>query len=106
MSGSRSITDEGDLLDNVHPGDILRHDFLIGGELPLTEVSEGTGIDPDRLSRLLDGEISVDADLDLRLGRHFDMSEGFFMRLQQSFDIEEAKRAHGDEFDRIVPRAA
>lgn len=106
MSGSRTTTDGDDLLDNVHPGDVLRHDFLIGSELPLAEVSEGTGIDPDRLSRLLDGRIPVDADLDLRLGRYFDMSEGFFLRLQQSFDIEEAKRAHGDEFDRIVPRAA
>ncbi len=106
MSGSRTIIEDDDRLDNVHPGDILRHDFLIGSELPLAEVSEGTGIEQARLMRLLDGKIAVDADLDIRLGRYFDMSEGFFLRLQQSYDLEEAKRTYGDEFDRIVPRAA
>ena len=32
MSESRIITEDEDLLDNVHPGDILREDFLIRGE--------------------------------------------------------------------------
>ena len=51
MSGSRTITTEGnDRLPNVHPGDILRHDFLIGSEIPLREVAEGAGISSVRLT--------------------------------------------------------
>jgi addiction module HigA family antidote len=106
MSGSRTITRDEDRLDNVHPGEILREDFLIGSEIPLDEVSGGTGIARDRLEALLVGAVAVDADIDLRLGRYFGMSEGFFLRLQNGYDLEEVRRSRGRELDGIVPRAA
>ena len=40
------------------------------------------------------------------LGRYFRMSEGFFLRLQDSYELLEAKRALKGDLDRIVPRAA
>lgn len=106
MSGSRIITADEDWLDNVHPGDILRHDFLIGSEIPFDEVTQGTGISPDTLSKLLDGKIAMDATTDLRLSRYFGVSEGIFMALQNDYEIEEAKRDLNGALDRIVPRAA
>lgn len=106
MSGSRTITEDDDRLDNVHPGAILREDFLIGSEIPLDEVSSGTGINRGRLSAILSGKEAVDANVDLRLARYFGMSEGFFLGLQIDFDLEEERRAHGDELDRIARRAA
>lgn len=106
MSGSKTTTRGDDLLDNVHPGEILREDFMIGSEVPLVEVSSATGIDGDLLQTLLDGGVAVDANLDLRLGRYFGMSEGYFLRLQNSYDLEEERRAHGDELARIARRAA
>lgn len=106
MSGSRTITKDEGRLDNVHPGDVLREDFLVGREIPLIEVATGAGIDEGRLAGLVAGEISIDADLDLRLGRYFGMSEGFFLRLQNSYDLEEVLRIKGSELDRIVRRAA
>jgi plasmid maintenance system antidote protein VapI len=48
----------------------------------------------------------MDADLDLRLARYFGMSEGFFLGLQDDYELLEAKRALNGELDRIVPRAA
>jgi len=92
-------------LDNVHPGDILRDDFLIGSEIPLTEVVEATGVSATTLASLLDGKIAIDATTDLRLARYFGVSEGIFMALQTDYEIEEAKRALNGELDRIVPRA-
>jgi antitoxin HigA-1 len=106
MSGSRIITRDDDLLDNVHPGDILRHDFLIGSEIPLQEVAAGSGIEPVRLAAILDRDLAVDANIDLRLARYFGMSEGFFLGLQIDYDLEEERRAHGPELDRIIKRAA
>lgn len=106
MSGSRTITEADDWLDNVHPGDILREDFLIGSEIPLEEVAQGAGIPLDRLRDLIASKVAVDADLDLRLGRYFGMSEGYFLRLQNSYDLEAVRRARSAELDRIVPRAA
>jgi addiction module HigA family antidote len=106
MSRSRITTKGEDRLDNVHPGEILREDFLIGSQIPIDEVSLGSGIERQRLEDLLRGRIPVDADIDLRLGRYFGMSEGFFLRLQNHFDLEEVRRSRGGELDRIVPRAA
>lgn len=106
MSGSRTTTGDEDRLDNVHPGEILREDFLIGTDVPLGEVVAASGIPAQRLSALLSAEISVDADIDLRLGRYFGMSEGFFLRLQNSYDLEEVRRSKARDLDRIVPRAA
>lgn len=106
MSRSRTTTRDEDWLDNVHPGDILREDFLIGSEIPLEEVVSGSGIPLQTLKALLESQVPVDADIDLRLGRYFGMSEGFFLRLQNSYDLEEVRRSRGAELDRIVPRAA
>ncbi len=106
MSGSRTTTRAEDRLDNVHPGDVLREDFLIGSEIALTDIAGATGLEIDRLQRILDGKLSVDADADLRLGRYLGMSEGFFLRLQNSYDLEEVRRSRGSEIARIVKRAA
>ena len=106
MSGSRITTADEDRLDNVHPGDILREEFLIGSEIPLAEVATASGIDQSLLQRILQGNAAIDADTDLRLARYFGVSEGFFLGLQNDFDLEEVRRARGEELDRIVPRAA
>lgn len=106
MSGSRITIADEDRLDNVHPGDILREDFLIGSEIPLKEVAADTGIDPQRLAALVASKLDVDAAIDARLTRYFGMSDGFFLRLQNSYDLEEVIRRDADALDRITPRAA
>lgn len=110
MSGSKTIIEPGtgpdDRLDNVHPGDILRDDFLIGSEIPVSDVVQGTGIANDQLNAILSGSEPVTAAVDLRLARYFGVSEGFFLGLQIDFDLEEERREHGEELDRIARRAA
>ena len=106
MSGSRPTTGDDDLLDNVHPGAILREDFLIGSEIPAAQVAQATGLPLARLEALTAEREPVDAATDLRLARYLGMSEGFFLGLQIDYDLEEERRAHGGELDRIIPRAA
>lgn len=106
MSGLRTITTENDRLDNVHPGDILRHDFLIGSDIPVLDVVAGAGIAEGRLLAILDARLPVDADTDLRLARYFGLSEGVLLGLQIDYDLEEAKRTLNGSLDRIIPRAA
>jgi antitoxin HigA-1 len=106
MSGSRTIIEDEDRLDNVHPGSILREDFLIGSEIPVDEVAVGSGISADELIAIMDRRKDVDARIDLRLARYFGMSDGFFLRLQNHWDMEEVLRREGTELDRIVQRAA
>ncbi len=106
MSGSRITIADEDRLDNVHPGDILREDFLIGSEISIEEVVAGTGIDRAIIERIVASKHNIDASIDARLTRYFGMSEGFFLGLQHDYDIEEVRLREADELDRIVPRAA
>ena len=46
---------------------------------------------------------SVTADTDLRLCKYFGLSEGFFLRLQLTYDLMEAKRAIGKQIAKIKP---
>ena len=67
---------------------------------------QGTGIAADRLAAILAASAPVNAAVDLRLARYFGVSEGFFLGLQIDYDLEEERRRHGDELDRITQRAA
>ena len=106
MSGSRITIADDDRLDNVHPGDILREDFLIGSDISMEEVALGAGIDVDVLQEIVASRRDIDPAVDARLTRYFGMSDGFFLRLQVSHDVEEVQRNEAAELDRIVPRAA
>ena len=104
-SKSQTITDP-DWLHNSHAGEMLVSEFMEPLELDTATLAKALAIPVARLQAMIDGDEPVDADLDLRLARYFRMSEGFFMGLQTDYELLKAKRAKGDEFDRIVPRAA
>ena len=107
MSGSRTIiADDDDRLPNVHPGEILREDFLIGSEIAVAEVAPGSGVAASTLDALLREETAIDAEIDLRLARYFGMSEGFFLGLQHDYELEEAREALRLTLPQIARRAA
>ena len=106
MSGSRITTEDDERLDNVHPGAILREDFLVGGEIGVAEVASGARLPTQRIEAILAETAPIDAAADLRLAGYFGISEGFFLGLQIDYDLEEERRAHGEELSRIVRRAA
>ncbi len=105
MSKSRTITNP-DWLHNAHAGEMLVSEFMEPLGLDEEALAEAIAVDPSRLRAMIDGTLPVDGELDLRLGRYFRMSEGFFLRLQDSYELLEAKRALNGDLDRIVPRAA
>lgn len=104
-SKSPTITDP-DWLANEHAGQLLVTEFLEPAELGVEQVAANIGVAPERIALVIDGARPIDAELDLRLSRYFRMSEGFFLRLQDRYEIVEAKRALNGDLDRIVPRAA
>ena len=95
-----------DWLDNEHAGQMLVTEFLDPHELSVEQLAGDIAVAPDRVVEVIEGARPVDAELDLRLARYFGMSEGFFLRLQDRYEIVEAKRALNGALDRIVPRAA
>ena len=105
MSKSRTTTNP-DWLHNPHAGEMLATEFMEPLGLDPASLAVKLGVPAARLQAVLGGAEAVDGDLDLRLARYFGMSEGFFLRLQVSYELLEAKRALNGSLDGIVPRAA
>ena len=105
MSRSPITTDE-EWLHNPHAGELLASEFMEPLGLDAVSLASAIGIDAGRVDALLTGSARVDGEMDLRLARYFRMSEGFFLRLQDQFELREAKRSLQSDLDRIVPRAA
>lgn len=95
-----------DSLRNPHAGELLAQEFMEPLGLTAEPLAAALGIAQPRLEAVLSGQLRVDAELDLRLARYFRMSEGFFLRLQDQYELREAKRALNGDLERIVPRAA
>ncbi|GGY93706.1 HigA family addiction module antitoxin [Novosphingobium colocasiae] len=106
MSKSSTTTTDPDWLDNNHAGEMLVLEFMEPLGLTAAALAEALAIAPARLEGVIDGHMRMDADLDLRLARYFRMSEGFFLGLQDDYELLEAKRALNGDLERIVPRAA
>lgn len=105
MSRSQTTTNP-DWLHNAHAGELLVSEFMEPLGLDAPTLAKAIGADPMRLQSVIDGAAPMDGEFDLRLGRYFRMSEGFFLRLQASYELLEAKRALNGALDRIAPRAA
>lgn len=105
MSKSPTTTD-AEWLQNPHAGELLVSEFMEPLELDCAALAAAIGVDAARLSAVIAGTVRVDGEIDLRLARYFRMSEGFFLRLQDQYEIREAKRALDGDLDQIVPRAA
>ena len=105
MSKSPTTTDP-DWLHNSHAGELLVSEFM--EPLGMTEdaLASSLGVARTRLRDVIAGTKAMDAELDLRLARYFCMSEGFFLGLQDDYELLEAKRTLNGDLDRIVPRAA
>ena len=106
MTSKSSIIIDPDWLENEHAGQLLVTEFLEPANLRVDEVASAIGIAPERIVSVIEGTRPMDAELDLRLARYFRMSEGFFLRLQERYEIIAAKRALNGALDRIIPRAA
>lgn len=105
VSKSQTITNR-DWIENDHAGEMLASEFMEPLGLRSIDLAAAIDVSQLRIEALINGDAPVDGELDLRLTRYFRLSEGFFLRLQNQYDLLEAKRALNGALDRIVPRAA
>ena len=80
MSGKR--------LRPVHPGEVLREDFLEPLGLTQYRLARSLTVPPRRINEIVHGKRAVTADTALRLARFFGTSERFWLNLQTGFDLE------------------
>lgn len=89
------------LLPNIHPGEILREEFLIPMGISQYRLAKEIGVTEARISSICLGKRAITADTALRLAAFFGNSSAFWMGLQADYDTEEAARALSDVLGRI-----
>jgi addiction module HigA family antidote len=93
-------------LPPIHPGEILRDEFLAPMALTPYAVSKAIGVPRTRIERLAREETPLTADTALRLSRYFGTTAAFWMGLQAQYDLEIAADQINKELKRIEPRRA
>lgn len=88
-------------LPNIHPGEILKEEFLEPLNITAYRLSKDIFIPQTRISEILKGRRRVSADTALRLAKYFGTTAKFWLGLQDDYDIEEERRKNGGEFDEI-----
>ncbi len=90
-------------LPPVHPGEVLREDFLVPLNLSPYAVARAVGVPRTRIERLCNEQTAVTADTALRLAKAFGTTPTFWMGLQAQYDIERTEDEIGRRLDRIAP---
>ena len=97
----------GRRLPPVHPGEILRDEFLTPLELSVYRLAREIGVSRPRLNDIVLGRRAVTTDTALRLGRYFGTTPEFWINLQTRYDLDVAERTVRRKIEReVAPRAA
>ena len=90
------------LLPPVHPGEILREDFMKPLGLTINRLALELRVPATRIGEIVHERRRISADTALRLARYFGTSEHFWLNLQSHFDLEQQREILGDRLKREV----
>jgi addiction module HigA family antidote len=90
-----------DRLPNIHPGEVLREEFLIPLGISQYRLAKEIGVTEARISAICAGKRAITADTALRLAAFFGTTPGFWLGLQADYDTEEAARNLKGSLSRI-----
>ena len=90
------------LLPPIHPGEILREEFMKPLGLSANALAQRLGVTAARVNEIAKEQRGITADTALRLGRCFSTTPEFWMNLQQRYELEVARREVGVTVEREV----
>ena|SRR5687767_11790593 len=88
-------------LKNIHPGEVLKEEFLEPLGITAYRLSKDIFIPQTRISEILKGRRRVTADSALRFAKYFGTSAKFWLGLQDDYDLEEEQINMKSELDEI-----
>ena len=92
-------------LPPVHPGEVLRHDFMAPLGLTQNALAKAIGVTPMRVSEIVRGQRGITVDTTLRLSRYFNTRPAWWLDLQNHYDLELAADEMVTKIARIKPCA-
>lgn len=86
----------------VHPGEILKHDFMVPFGLSANQLALALQVATNRITHIINGQRSITAETALRLSQYFGTSAEFWMNLQARYDLLMAVEEIGDQIKKSI----
>ncbi|MHA4855136.1 HigA family addiction module antitoxin [Rhodococcus sp. MSC1_016] len=93
-------------LSPIHPGEILREDFLEPFGITQNRLATIIGVPPRRINEIVLGKRSITADTALRLAKAFGNSAQFWLNIQDRYELDLAADKLGDTLAKITRLSA
>ena len=88
-------------IKNIHPGEILKEEFLNEFHITAYKLAKDTNIPPTRISQIIKGKRSISADTALRFSKYFGTTPDFWLGLQMEYDLREESLTKAKEIKSI-----
>ncbi|WP_027544107.1 HigA family addiction module antitoxin [Bradyrhizobium sp. WSM2254] len=88
-------------LKPMHPGEVLREEFLIPLNMSAGALAKTCGLPRTRIERIANEQTGITADTALRLAKALGTTTELWLNLQNDYDIQIAKRNLGKALERI-----
>ena len=96
-----------DRLPPIHPGEILREEFLAPLGMSANELALALRVPATRINDIVNEKRGITADTALRLSRYFGTTPKFWTNMQASWELEVAEDQRGNAVRRdVLPRTA
>ena len=79
----------------LHPGEVLREEFLVPLNLSAGALAKACGLPRTRIERIVAEDVGITADTALRLAKALGTSAQLWLNLQTDFELETARRSIG-----------
>jgi addiction module HigA family antidote len=90
-------------LKNIHPGEVLKIEFLDALGISAYRLAKATFIPQTRISQIVAGKRRVSVDTALRFSKFFGNSAHFWIQLQSDYDLELESDLQRETLDKIQP---
>ncbi|MCA6121772.1 HigA family addiction module antidote protein [Bradyrhizobium sp. WSM 1704] len=90
-------------LPPMHPGEVLREEFLVPLALSAGALAKVCGVPRTRIERIANEETAITADTALRLAKALNTSAQLWLNLQTAYDVRTAEASLGNELSKIKP---
>ncbi len=87
----------------IHPGEVLREDFLEPLEMSANALANKLGVTPARINEIIREKRGVTADTALRLAKYFGGSAQFWLNLQSTYELRLIETGDIHFLDEIEP---
>ena len=82
----------------IHPGEILKEEFMIPLNLSSTKLAKSISVPTNRITSIINGTRSITGDTAIRLSLYFGTTPDFWMNLQKAYEIRKAEM----DFDETI----